>query len=82
MSEITLLDGGMGQELVARAGKATDLWSVQALLDTPDMVRAVHDSFFKAGADVATTNIPCSRVGWSGLSNLISRKISLVRRRS
>ena len=56
MSEITLLDGGMGQELVARAGKATDLWSVQALLDTPDMVRAVHDSFFKAGADVATTN--------------------------
>ena len=56
MSELTLLDGGMGQELVARAGKATDLWSVQALLDTPDMVRAVHDSFFKAGADVATTN--------------------------
>ena len=56
MSELTLLDGGMGQELVARAGKATGLWSVQALLDTPDMVRAVHDSFFKAGADVATTN--------------------------
>ena len=56
MSELTLLDGGMGQELVARAGKATGLWSVQALLDTPDVVRAVHDSFFKAGADVATTN--------------------------
>ena len=43
MSELTLLDGGMGQELVARAGKATGLWSVQALLDTPDMVRAVHE---------------------------------------
>ena len=41
MSELTLLDGGMGQELVARAGKATGLWSVQALLDTPDVVRAV-----------------------------------------
>jgi S-methylmethionine-dependent homocysteine/selenocysteine methylase len=46
----------MGQELVARAGKATSLWSVQALLDNPEMVRAVHDEYFAAGADVATTN--------------------------
>ncbi len=53
---ITLLDGGMGQELIARAGKATSLWSIQALLDDPDMVRAVHDDYFAAGADVATTN--------------------------
>lgn len=53
---ITLLDGGMGQELIARAGKATSLWSIQALLDDPSMVRAVHDEYFAAGADVATTN--------------------------
>lgn len=53
---ITLLDGGMGQELIARAGKATSLWSVQALLDQPDIVRTVHDEYFAAGADVATTN--------------------------
>jgi S-methylmethionine-dependent homocysteine/selenocysteine methylase len=32
-----ILDGGMGQELVKRAGKATDLWSMQALLDMPGM---------------------------------------------
>ena len=38
-----ILDGGLGQELVKLAGKATDLWSMQALLDNPDMVRAVHD---------------------------------------
>ena len=56
MSDVTLLDGGMGQELIARTGKATGLWSVQALLDTPEMVRAVHDSFFNEGADIATTN--------------------------
>ena len=43
-----ILDGGLGQELVKRAGKATDLWSMQALLDTPDMVRAVHDEYFAA----------------------------------
>lgn len=53
---ITLLDGGMGQELVRRAGKATGMWSNQALFDTPDLIRAVHDDFFAAGADVATTN--------------------------
>ena len=51
-----ILDGGMGQELVKRAGKATDLWSMQALLDSPDMVRAVHDEYFSAGAQIATTN--------------------------
>lgn len=54
--DITILDGGMGQELVRRAGNATPLWSMQALLDAPRMVRAVHDDFFAAGADVATTN--------------------------
>lgn len=51
-----ILDGGMGQELVARAGKATSLWSVQALLDAPEVVRQVHDEYFVAGADIATTN--------------------------
>lgn len=54
--DLTLLDGGMGQELIKRAGGATSLWSVQALLDDPDLVRAVHDDFFAAGADVATSN--------------------------
>ncbi|GLQ35702.1 homocysteine S-methyltransferase [Amylibacter marinus] len=53
---ITLLDGGMGQELIARAGQATDLWSVQALLDSPEMVSEVHNAYFAAGAEVATTN--------------------------
>lgn len=53
---ITLLDGGMGQELVRLAGKATGMWSNQALFDHPEYVRQVHDAYFEAGADVATTN--------------------------
>jgi len=53
---ITILDGGLGQELVRRAGRATPLWSMQALIDAPDLVRQVHADFFTAGADVATTN--------------------------
>lgn len=55
--KIMLLDGGMGQELVARSSsKPTRLWSTQALIDAPELVRAVHDDYFSAGADVATTN--------------------------
>lgn len=54
---VTVLDGGMGQELLARTGAApTGLWSTQVMMDHPDAVRAVHDDYFKAGAEIATTN--------------------------
>jgi S-methylmethionine-dependent homocysteine/selenocysteine methylase len=54
---ITLLDGGMGQELLARTGATpTGLWSTQAMIDHPDAVRSIHDDYFAAGADIATTN--------------------------
>lgn len=53
---ITLLDGGMGQELIARSGKATALWATQILLDHPQIVRDVHDDYFNAGAVAATAN--------------------------
>lgn len=53
---VMVLDGGMGQELVARMGRATALWATQALLEAPETVRAVHDDYFASGAQVATTN--------------------------
>lgn len=53
---VRILDGGMGQELVARTGRATGLWSTQALLESPETVRAVHDDYFAAGAEIATTD--------------------------
>ena len=57
MSRITLLDGGMGQELVHRAGdRPTPLWSTQVMVDHPGLVRAVHDDYFAAGATIATVN--------------------------
>lgn len=57
MADITLLDGGMGQELVHRAGdKPTPLWSTQIMLDHPGLVTQVHADFFAAGATIATTN--------------------------
>jgi homocysteine S-methyltransferase len=57
MVMITILDGGMGQELIARsAAEPTGLWATQVMLDAPELVRAVHDDFFAAGAVVATAN--------------------------
>ena len=40
--DITLLDGGMGQELLARTGdEPTPLWATQVMLDHPDVVREI-----------------------------------------
>ena len=57
MARITLLDGGMGQELVARSGdEPTPLWATRVMIDHPGMVRQIHEDYFAAGATVATTN--------------------------
>ncbi len=57
MAMITLLDGGMGQELVARSGdEPTPLWATRVMIDHPGMVRDIHADYFAAGASAATTN--------------------------
>lgn len=57
MVDIILLDGGMGQELLARTGDtATPLWATQVMIDHPDVVCAIHGDYFAAGATIATTN--------------------------
>jgi len=57
MTDITLLDGGLGQELVHRTPHApTSLWSTQVMIDHPGLVEAVHRDFFDAGATIATAN--------------------------
>ena len=57
MSQIILLDGGMGQELLARSSlPPSSLWSAQVLMDEPDIVEAVHRDYMAAGAKVLTLN--------------------------
>ena len=57
MTNITLLSGGLGQELIRRSNDApTPLWSTQVMIDHPGMVEALHRDYFDAGATVATTN--------------------------
>ena len=62
--KIRILDGGMGQELLAKGliSKGT-LWSTSALLDDKfhQLLIDVHTSFINAGADVIVTNNFSSR---------------------
>lgn len=57
ISNIKILDGGMGREL-ARMGAPfrQPEWSALALMQAPEFVRAAHDSFIAAGSQVITTN--------------------------
>ena len=53
-----VLDGGMGQELLARGMKANGtLWSANAILDENyhQLLRETHRDFIKAGAEVIVT---------------------------
>ena len=57
MNDLTLLDGGTGRELQHRGlVKRGSIWSALALRERPDVVRDIHESFIKAGADVITVN--------------------------
>ena len=62
--QVRILDGGMGQELLARGlnPKGT-LWSAKALLEekTHSLIESVHEDFVKAGAEVIVTNTFASR---------------------
>ena len=57
MTQITLMDGSIGHELVKRSGnQGGPLWPVQVMIDQPDLVGAVHADYFAVGARVAKTN--------------------------
>ena len=57
LMSITLLDGGMGQEVTRRSGVApTPLWSTRVMLDNPEIVQSAHLDFINAGADIITLN--------------------------
>jgi homocysteine S-methyltransferase len=51
-----VLDGALATELERRGADLLDpLWSAKCLIERPDLIRAVHFDYFRAGADVATT---------------------------
>ena len=57
MSKITLLDGGLGQELIKRSSAPPHpLWSTKVMLDEPHLVADIHRDFCDAGARVICLN--------------------------
>ena len=53
---VLLSDGGLATELEARGHDLSDdLWSARLLDEAPEEIVAVHEAFFRAGAQVATT---------------------------
>ncbi|MDG1253655.1 MAG: homocysteine S-methyltransferase family protein, partial [Glaciecola sp.] len=46
-----ILDGGMGQELLARSKReVTTMWSADIMLHEPNLVADLHYDFIQAGA--------------------------------
>jgi S-methylmethionine-dependent homocysteine/selenocysteine methylase len=57
MTAVTVLDGGMGRELLRMGAPFRQPeWSALALTETPDHVVRAHTNFIDAGAQVITTN--------------------------
>ena len=49
MTRPTILDGGMGQELIRRgAPRSAELWSAWAMLEDPGLVTAIHADYVAA----------------------------------
>ena len=61
---VVVIDGGMGSELEARGAPMDhDAWCGLANLDAPDLVRAIHEDYIRAGADVIIANtFPANRL--------------------
>jgi len=54
---VLLLDGGLGQELIRRSpSPAHHHWSLQVMLEQPELVAEVHRDFCEAGAGAACLN--------------------------
>ncbi len=55
--EHMVMDGGMGSEIEHRGISTTlPLWSAEALLTHPDVVRQIHEDYIRAGAEIIITD--------------------------
>ncbi len=64
---VVVLDGGLATRLEARGHDLSDdLWSARLLVDDPAEIRAAHEDYAAAGAEVATT--ASYQVSYEGLA--------------
>ncbi len=82
MAAITLLDGGLGQEIHKRSAvTAHALWSVKVMMEAPKIVVAVHRDFLDAGAGVICVNAYTatpSRLARSGVAEWFNEAQALA----
>jgi S-methylmethionine-dependent homocysteine/selenocysteine methylase len=85
--KILLLDGATGTEL-ERRGVVTELplWSATAVRDAPDVLREIHASYLRAGADAITTSTfrahrrSLAKAGREGeAAGLVAESVALAR---
>ena len=76
---VTVLDGGMGNELLRRRGERTPLWSAKVLIDDPDEVVRTHLDYIAAGARIITTNSYSTIPSYLSTAGLESRYVDLTR---
>ena len=75
--DLIILDGGMGGEILRRAGRS-ELWSAQALLDAPDLVAGVHRDYIDAGAEIIITNTYSTIPSYLAKAGLEGRYVELA----
>ena len=76
---VTILDGGMGGELIRRGvASRTGLWSARPLLENPEAVMQTHLDYIAAGAQVITTNSYSTIPSYLEKANLESRYVELT----
>jgi homocysteine S-methyltransferase len=87
-TRVVVLDGGLATRLEERGHDLSDdLWSARLLLDDPDEIRAAHDDYARAGAEVATTasyqvsydGLRARGVDPAGTDALLRRSVELAR---
>ena len=79
---VVLLDGGLATRLEARGHDLSDrLWSARLLVEEPAEIRATHEDFFAAGAEVAiTASYQVSESGFEAAGHTASEARTALRR--
>jgi S-methylmethionine-dependent homocysteine/selenocysteine methylase len=88
--ERLLLDGATGSELQRRGisvssrrptGGRPELvaWSATAMIDAPEVVRAIHEDYLRVGSDIITCNSYNANRGMLALAGLANRSAELSR---
>jgi homocysteine S-methyltransferase len=85
---VLISDGGLATELEARGHDLSDpLWSARLLADAPQEIVAVHATYFRAGARIATTasyqasfeGFAAHGIGRDGAAGMLHRSVELAK---